>query len=181
MGTLLFRSGDQQLEWPQSLSLQISASGSRANASQHYRELSNQQLWKGISLIVLVPLCLNLSAYLHAVLTQSPGFGKTPASPHQAQTAIRRSPSLSSASLRMQVVSCTPAGCVPWGARTSPLEMPGSLHPRAPSLSSSKSALKSGEVTQPLSHPSGSCSGIFCPFPFPKEKCSCAQPRFAAL
>jgi len=61
--------GDQQLGWLQSLSLQISVSESLADAGLQHRELSKKQLSKRESLIVLVPVCLNVSAYLHTTLT----------------------------------------------------------------------------------------------------------------
>lgn len=97
------RMRDQQLGWLQSLSLQISVSESLAEAGEQYRELSKKQFSKGIRLIVLVPVCLNLPAYLHAMLTQSPRLGKAPTSQKSAvRRAALRSPSLHSACRRTQ-------------------------------------------------------------------------------
>lgn len=71
-----------------------------ANNTESYQK---KQLSKGISLIVLVPVCLNLSAYLHAMLTQSPRLGKAPTSQKSAvQRAALRNLSLYSACWRMQ-------------------------------------------------------------------------------
>lgn len=89
-----------------------------ANNTESYQK---KQLSKGISLIVLVPVCLNLSAYLHAMLTQSPKAWKGSHFPKVSSSESRFEESQPLLSMLEDAggPAITPAGHVPWEDVTS--------------------------------------------------------------